>query len=183
MPDKPPQGRDMGPSWRLSTEEEIIRTMIKPASFTSMSPEEKAALTAPYIKNVHAAELKNKQEYDAMMARKYGVNTPVQQTVESGFKTVAQKLNEEKIRRNAATFTRALKMKLRKQGKDPNNETLIQQQLKQLQTSCVLTGKDDEVTANKCVETLMPSQNGARRRNRTKHRRSRHKRTRRLCRM
>lgn len=170
-----PQGRDMGPNWKLSSPNAIRRSMMNPENFDNMSPEAKQA----YINSVHAIELNNKQQYDATTAPTNDVQIPVQQTVESGFKTVAQKLKEEKKERDKATLRRAVIMKLKEQGNDHPDNSLINEKVGQLQTSCKLTGINDEVKVKECVETLTFSQNGARRRNRTKHRRSRHKRTRR----
>lgn len=169
--------RNMGTGWKVSTPDEIKSHYHSgPQAWDRLSTEQQKA----YIADIQKIEEKNKKEHDDMAKRNYGVNTPVQTVEESGFKTVAQKLNDEKKKRDEQTLKRAVKMKLKKLGMDPNNTKLIQQGLEQLQTSrCTLTGTNDDDTANTCAEQLMFSQNGARRRNRTKHRRSRHKRTRR----
>lgn len=142
-----------------------------------ISAEKQAQINA----QVREQQIKNKKELYEIMTRNYGDQPPVQQTVESGFKTVAQKLKEEKKERDTATFRRAVIMKLREQRMDPTNEKLIEQGVKQLQTSSCnpMTGIVNDETVEPCIGALTFSQNGAKRRNRTKHRRSRHKRTRR----
>ena len=188
---RPYPGRTRG-AFTLSTREQIIAGRLGgEKAWNTLTPEQQEA----YIKEQQQIEkrnrdwaiqagLPNNSEKGTQGLVSQGTMADFPEPIKTG--DVAQKLKEEKIKRNARTFTRAVKMKLREQGMDPNNETLIQQGLEQLQTSCRLTGKNDEENIQQCIEKLtflqsgaMPSQNGARRRNRTKHRRSRHKRTRR----
>ncbi len=145
-----------------------------------MTPEEQAQFNA----DVRNQQIKNKQQLDELMARNYGdqppvQQTPVQQTVESGFQFPQQISAGQKKVRDIATLTRLVKMELRNRRMNPDDEKLIKQGVEQLQTSCKLKGIVTDTMVEACIKDLKFSQNGARRRNRTKHRRSRHKRTRR----